>query len=237
MRIPSFTDFEELFERLVPRDSKENAYRRWMAVDSKVEAWSAIDYLRRWFGGYFMARPRNRETEELELVLKAIASVYEVGVKKESRLYRCVQLQHVEDEMDLAKLKHAQTANKDIQSWSTDQSGAEWFYRKFAVEVNHGGRSEPHKAWVILSTEAKNVEVLVHYESAMRFFRDLTDANPLDVLGFAKEMLDFYNISDMLKNKEVICQVPNDVPVKIHKVLVPPLGSVGSLFADLGRAA
>jgi hypothetical protein len=72
MRIPSFTDFEELFERLVPRDSKENAYRRWMAVDSKVEAWSAIDYLRRWFDRSTERRDWREERERTEKVFEPV---------------------------------------------------------------------------------------------------------------------------------------------------------------------
>lgn len=229
-KIPSFSEFESLFERLVPRDSKAKAFARWTAVDAQMEAWQVMEVVRLWWCGYFMNRPRDARTAELEEALRAIAKVYEVGLPKESRLYRCVQLPHVEDGEDIARLKHTSTSNKDIQSWSTDQSGAEWFYKTFIIGVNHFGHPEPHKAWVILSTESRNLEVLMHYESAMRFYRDMMDSNPVDVLGFAKDQFDFYNVSEMLKNKEVICKVPNDVPVQIHKVLVRPL-------ADYGRAA
>jgi len=213
-----------LYEKYIaPFDSSmKKAKGRWDALHASDEfVEKAVDAMYKWFYGGFMSGPHKHDSDyiiEITNVFKNIGKVYHTPVDKS--MFRIAHL-HIEPGMgtkEIRKISKTQSGPKQLQSWSTTKEGAEWFFNHFVRDQNQDAVSHPSRTWVLLSTEAENLNQLLTFEECMQFLYDIghMDSN-------VEMLADRLVSNDMLKLHELICDTPKEVPVKIENILVPPV--------------
>lgn len=161
-----------------------------MVIDQDPDVEKVID----WYAGDYMG---NDHFEGLKEIFTSIGKKYDKAVIARP-LYRCTHLHH-----------GAKTVgNKPILSWASTLAGAESFFHKYVVQINHRNAPEPNKQWAIISSTEPTP--LASFEATMQYLRDEHKLHEFK----------FFNQPDMLASHEVICLTPSPLNFKIEKVLV-----------------
>lgn len=217
-----------LYEKYIaPFDaSLKKAKDRWEKLDALTGTSDdfieeAVNAMYKWFYGGFMSGPHkydNDYVKKITDVFNNIGKIYHTPVDK--KMYRIAHLQ-IESGMgtkEIRNINKAQSGPKQLQSWSTSIDGAEWFFDHFVRSQNKDDKPHPTKTWVLLSTDAENLNQLLTFEECMQFLYDIGHVDS-DV----EELADRLVSDNMLKLHELICDTPKEVPVKIENILVPPI--------------
>jgi hypothetical protein len=176
-----------------------------------------------WFSGALMGRGNDSMASRVERSLKSMAKYYKTPAS--GKVYRATHIQVLPEytEKDIqTKIKKVVTGLKPIQSWSRNQSNAEYFYDHYVVGVNHLNRPLPGRAWVIYSTSISELDYICAWEDCIQFLSDLfayiDDRGPIDYDGQTidtealEHAIDVWNDDTMRKNGEIICITPKVVP-------------------------
>lgn len=176
-----------------------------------------------WFTGELMGLAEGGVAKKVAYIFGQIGKVLH-DRKQTGPVYRISQLQNVNN-IDAVKSTHnASTGNKQLQSWSTTERGARWFYNHFVHKQNKSDIPNPTKAWVLLKTDAENLQQLLTFEDCMDYLEAVIKSEKTDkhYRDIAVKLHQHFYQTDMKRLHELICLTPSTVPIEIVTVLVPP---------------
>lgn len=183
-----------------------------------------------WFSGYFM-HVKTNYNEDVKIaidIFKKIGESYHTPIS--GKVYRIahIKVPSTYKEADILKIDRCKSGPKTIQSWSSSKKGAIWFYNRFVDKQNHRSVPSPERAWVLLETDASNLDQLVTFESLIQFLYDsaiILDPEQKIHSKWAKKLEslgNYFNIADMRKLNELICATPEEISVRVLSVFVAP---------------
>lgn len=195
--------------------------RSSIIADSEREIHDAAFAIRDWFYGKFMhIRSNDDDVWDAIKLFKKVGASYHTEVKGPMYRVAHIRVGPNKAEEDILDIKKCQPGPKKLQSWSTTQKGAEWFFKHFVKEQNEDDVPAPGKSWVLLKSSAENFEQLLTFEECMQFFYDIASIlkiHPTELLAD-----DLQKGGEMIKMHELICVVPEEIPVEIVEVFVLP---------------
>lgn len=189
----------------------------------------AAQTIYQWFIGGFMSIRTDERDEVAEAIeiFKKIGTSYHKPVK--GKVYRVAHIRVPSSykEEDILKIDKCKSGPKTLQSWSSTKKGAEWFYNHFVDQQNHDAIPHPERSWVLLETEAHNLDQLLTFESCIQFLYDVCMVldNGTYQSKWAEKieyLADHFNVLEMKKLNELICATPEEIPVKVISVYVAP---------------
>lgn len=228
--IEKYSGKKVVLEKMLPPTSEAvNNIRKIYAKDEDLPQRIA-SVIKNWYSGTFMGQklPANINSKMLE-VFNTLKELY--GNGNVSKVYRVLMLK-VPPTATAEKIRTMvaiKTGVAMIQSWSTERSGAEWYFKHFASEQNHSDRQKHGWAWVLVEAQVgEELELLTTANVMNQYLSDCSLGLKQGVIDFVEpefmEMAaEHYNSDDMLKQHEVICKASNKVKVKVLDVMVEPL--------------
>jgi len=228
--IEKYSGKKVVLEKMLPPTSEAiNNIRKIYAKDEELPQRIA-SVIKNWYSGSFMGQklPANINSKMLE-VFNTLKELYSNG--NVSKVYRALMLK-VPPTATAEKIRTMvaiKTGVAMIQSWSTERSGAEWYFKHFASEQNHSDRQKHGWAWVLVEAQVgEGLELLTTATVMNQYLSDCSLGLKQGVIDFVEpefmEMAaEHYNSDDMLKQHEVICKASNKVMVKVLDVMVEPL--------------
>jgi hypothetical protein len=214
--------FKDYLTEKAPLQASSDSGAKLIRIHRTVPIPDAVILVCLWFSGHFMGSPEGFEAKMLADALKAIGKEYQSTAP--AKLYRATHLRLPSPKYkkdDILKMTNVSTGPKRLQSWATKRDGAEWFYSHFVSDQNHGNIRQKGKAWVILSTDASQVQTYTSWEDLIQFLSDVyQNYDKWDSqMDFPRDkfyhIIDNYNGSEMQKNWEVICHTPPQIKADI----------------------
>ena len=218
--------FDDIYvtERLTAtkRHDIEDAIARLNNIDD-IDTDDGIHAMFSWFKGELMGMEEGMLAKRVAYILGQIGKVFH-DKKQTGPVFRIAQLQNVDSADAVKSTRNASTGPKQLQSWSTTERGARWFYNHFVHAQNKSDIPNPTKAWVLLKTDAENLQQLLTFEDCMDYLEAVINAKDTDreFKEIAVKLHKHFYSTDMKRLHELICLTPSTVPVEIVSVLVPP---------------